>query len=144
MVMDLWGRWRGSVVLFCALRAACLLAQTDRDAITFPVPTNGNIQIVGYFNGGIGWSFVANTNLLVTWVGSWSIPLLGVWPTDDELTFWTSPTTPIATYSADQIATPLDWETNQVGVWTDLSVAAGGRKTVLRDSGCGFEFHAGG
>ena len=127
MVMDLWGRWRGSVVLLCALRAACLLAQTDTDAITFPVPTNGSFPALGYLNDGVGWSFVPSTNLLATWVGCYGFPSLVSWPTNTEITFWTSPTTPLATYSAGQIATPLDWDTNGVayGQVSPLRLTAG-------------------
>lgn len=135
--MKLWRQFWVFLAVVSVLRALSLFAQTDTDAIAFPTPTNDVVQTVGFIYGGVGWSFVPNTNLLVTWVGSGSIPLVDGWPTDDEVTFWTSPTTPIANYSGDQIATPLDWETNYVGYGqiSPLRLAAGRQYYVTQGAG---------
>jgi hypothetical protein len=121
-----------------AFGGLCLSLQADTDAVTFPVPTNHLAPTVGYVNGGIGWSFVPRTNLSVTWVGSESLVPIGRggWPTNNEITFWTSTNTPLATYSAEQIFTPLDWDTNYVayGQISPLRLAAGKQYYISQDA----------
>ncbi len=137
-MMKLCGRLPALPAVLLAIRGL-LSAQTDTDALTFPVSPKGTVQIVGYVNGGVGWSFVPGTNLSVTWVGSGSFPPSGGWPTNSEITFWTSTNKPLATYSASQILTPLDWDTNDVvyGQIPPLRLAAGRQYYVTQDARLG-------
>ncbi|HXP58888.1 MAG TPA: hypothetical protein VN829_00275 [Dongiaceae bacterium] len=110
--------------------------QADTDALTFPAPGT-NVQTVGYVaHGGVGWAFVPRTNLSVTAIGAWGIPQV-FWQTNDQFTFWTSTNRPLATYSAEQLVSTFEQDTNGVhyGQIPPLRLAAGQQYFLTWDEG---------
>jgi len=57
-------------------------AQGTMNALTPNLPTNEGVfgpYVVGYFNGGVGWTFTPTADLLVTGVSSFSAPQVSIW-----------------------------------------------------------------
>jgi len=96
---------RSAVVVVVLLCTHAMHAHADTDALLFPA--SSNLPVIGYFNGGVGWSFVPRTNLLVTWVGHDDTDGIGDWGPDAKVTFWISTNTPSASYSSASLTAPV-------------------------------------
>jgi hypothetical protein len=110
--MKLWMIQKPIVPTVLLSVQAALCARADTDAITFPPSPIS--QVVGYYNGVLGWSFVPTTNLLVTWVGYKNVygPTSGV--AGLTITFWSSTNTPMTSYLSDNLTASRERDSNRV------------------------------
>jgi hypothetical protein len=89
-------------------------ARGDTDAVAFPPSASLSLQVVGYLNGGVGWSFVPKTNLLVTWVGYKNDYATTEGIAGLRMTFWSSTNTVVASYLSEDLAASAEADTNRV------------------------------
>ena len=71
-----------------ALIACGSKAQGTLDALTPSPPYNTGIYgpyVVGFFNGGVGWTFTPTSDLLVTGVSSLSAPQVSIWAGTNQI-----------------------------------------------------------
>lgn len=128
--------WRRSPILPAVLLSIQVFcARADSDAVIFPASSNAHG--VGYLNGGVGWSFVATTNLVVTWIGyrNTYTPTGGI--TGVRITFWASTNAPLASYLSDNLAGLGERDTNDIvyGRVSPLLLEAGREYFVTSDLG---------
>jgi hypothetical protein len=126
-----------AIAVLLSIQAIC--AHADTDALFFPA--SSNVIAVGYFNLGVGWSFVPSTNLVVTWVGYEDSDGYGEWAADARVTFWTSTNTPLAAYSSASLISPVEIDSNSVpygmvyGKISPLALMAMGEYSITLDRG---------
>jgi hypothetical protein len=124
-----------SILLFLA-QSLAPLARGDTDAVSFPA--SGKPQTVGYFNGGSGWSFRPQTNIVVTQAGYDSAVVGGSeWGATATVTFWAFTNAPLVSYNLDGIQPPVEVDTNGVvyGRVIPLFLSAGKEYYVSLDLG---------
>lgn len=114
-------------------------ARGDTDAVAFPPSASLSLQAVGFF-GGVGWSFVPKTNLLVTRVGFYEDFTVGG-INGLRITFWSSTNTVVASYLSEDLAASAEVDTNYVvyGMIPPLLLAAETQYFITSDLGTNFQ-----
>jgi hypothetical protein len=112
----------------------------DLDAITFlpPPSTTTNLvagQVVGYYNGGVAWSFIPNTKLVVTQIGYkndyGSQDVQGL-----RIGFWDAAKKPVASYVLGDTFAAEETDTNRItyGSIAPLVLQAGQQYFITADT----------
>src|SRR3989442_1241315 len=100
-------------ILLLLAQSLGALAMEDADALS--LQASGKLGLLGYFNGGTGWSFRPQTNIVVTQAGYGNAGLGGSeWVATATVTFWASTNVPLVSYSLDSIQPPFEVDTNSV------------------------------